>query len=290
MNNFTKSWEELTFADNFIFCKVMKDEALCRQMIKVLLGIEIEKLVYTDTEHSIETYYGTRGIRLDVYVKGEHEGELKVFDLEMQTGNYKDLMLRARYYQSQSDAKTTPRRTAFKNLKETYIVFICKNDPFGEGLPCYTKHTAFAETDAIKYDDKTHALFYNASAWEKAEESLREVLRFIYQNEATATFSNRLENSVNQAKATPEQTEEYMYFFDELEEAKEEVRAVAREEGLAEGLAEGRSKGREEGESIACCKIAEESLRQGLSVQIISAITKLSEQEVLEIQSKMSIA
>ncbi len=297
MNYFTKQWSELTFADNFIFCKVMQDESLCKEMIETLLGIEIKRLVYTDTEHQIESYYGSRGIRLDVYVEGEHEGELKVFDLEMQTGNYDDLMLRTRYYQSLADSRTTRRRTLFKNLRETFIIFICKDDPFGLGLPCYTKYAGFLESDAIKYNDKTHALFYNASAWEKeGRKNVGAVLRFIAQNKATSEFSSRLEDSVQYAKSTPEQEKEYMYFIDALEEAKEEVREAAwaeglsagRAEGMAAGRAEGKAAGRAEGriEGVVAGKIekakeADRNLKQsGVDVDIISKCVGLSLEEI----------
>jgi len=87
------------------------------------------------------------------------------FDLEMQTGNYTNLLLRSRYYQSACDINSTPRRTKFNELKETYIIFLCKDDPFGLGLPLYTENKTFLETNAIPYDDKTHKLFYNSSSF-----------------------------------------------------------------------------------------------------------------------------
>ena len=38
---FSKPWEELTFTDNFIFCKVMEDESLCKELLETLLDIKI---------------------------------------------------------------------------------------------------------------------------------------------------------------------------------------------------------------------------------------------------------
>ncbi len=34
MGQFSKPWEELTIADNFIFCKVMENERICRRMLE----------------------------------------------------------------------------------------------------------------------------------------------------------------------------------------------------------------------------------------------------------------
>ena len=66
---FSKKWEELTFSDNYIFCKVMEDERLCRHLLEILLDIRIEKLEYIRTETPVENFFDSRGVRLDVLVK-----------------------------------------------------------------------------------------------------------------------------------------------------------------------------------------------------------------------------
>ena len=156
--------------------------------------------------------------------------------LKMQTGDYDELLLRARYYQSASDVATVKRRTKFKDLKETFIIFLCKDDPFGAGIPVYTKKLSFAETDKVSYDDKTHNVFYNSSAWEKVQgEELRDVLRFVYESRTDSDYTKALDTSSQEAKARSEWEDEYMYFQDILEEEKE----IAHDSGVAEGIAAG---------------------------------------------------
>ena len=145
MGQFSKKWEDLDFSDYFIFCKVMKNEELCKEMLQILLKLNIKKIEYLNTEQHIETIYDAKGIRMDVFLKDSD----KVIDIEMQTGNYDDLFLLSRYYQSAADISTVPRRTKFKDLKENYILFICKDDPLGLGLPCYTKKSIIAEDASI---------------------------------------------------------------------------------------------------------------------------------------------
>ena len=159
MGQFSKPWEELTISDNFIFCKVMQDEALCRDVLEALLEIKIREIRYLKTEATIENIYEGRGVRMDVLL----EDTDKIYNIEMQTGNYSDIILRSRYYQSSADVYTTQHHTKFRDLKEPYIIFICKDDPFGLGLSRYTKSSRFLETDKIPYDDKTHNVFYNKS-------------------------------------------------------------------------------------------------------------------------------
>ncbi|MBE6354644.1 Rpn family recombination-promoting nuclease/putative transposase [Treponema sp.] len=265
---FTRPWKDLTFKDNFIFCKVMKNEEICRKMLEILLKIKVEKIEYIESEKTIENYYESRGIRLDVYVKDSD----RIFDIEIQTGNYDDLLLRARYYQGACDVATVRRRTKFRNLKETYIVFICEEDPFGMGLPVYTKKNRFTETDALIYDDKTHAVFYNSSAWSRIQdEELRDVLRFIYESKATSSFSKLLEENTLRAKSRPEMEDEYMYFMDILEEEKE----YAREAGLAEGKAKGARQ--------KAVEAAENALKLSLTIKQAAQISGLPEEEVCHI-------
>lgn len=260
MGQFSKKWEDLNFSDNYIFCKVMRDEKLCKQFIEILLHLKIDKITYLNTEQIIENNYENKGIRLDVFLRDSS----KIINLEMQTGDYDDLLLRSRYYQSAADVNSVPRRAHFKDLKENYIVFICKDDPFGFGLPCYTKNTNFKELPHFSYDDKTHNVFYNSSAYAKVEDKeIRSVLEFIYKLKAKSAFTKQLEDSVHVAKQKGTMKDEYMYFQDILEDEKEQARKIGHSEGLAAGLAEGKAKGLAEGKAEGLAKGKAAGLAEG---------------------------
>jgi hypothetical protein len=48
------AWEELTFANNFMFCKIMESEPeICRRLLEILLHIKIEKLEMPHSEHTL---------------------------------------------------------------------------------------------------------------------------------------------------------------------------------------------------------------------------------------------
>ena len=143
-------------------------------------------------------------------------------------------------------------------------MFLCKEDPFGKGLPVYTKKSIFAETDAIPYNDKCHNIFYNSSGYAKVKDNeLRNVLRFIHELKADSNFTKRLESSVDEAKSRGIMRDEYMYFQDILEEEKEEVREIGLAEGRAQGLAEGRAEGIAEGRAEGLAQGHAEGLAQG---------------------------
>ena len=41
-----KPFEELTIADDFMFCKVMEDESLCKTFLELLLTGKVGKITY----------------------------------------------------------------------------------------------------------------------------------------------------------------------------------------------------------------------------------------------------
>ena len=63
-------------------------------------------------------------MRLDVYV--EEEGSGRVFDIEMQDADKADdnLPLRTRYYQAMIDQSTLEKGQKFRELRESYIIFV----------------------------------------------------------------------------------------------------------------------------------------------------------------------
>ena len=236
MSQFSKKWEDLTIADNFIFCKVMENESLCKELLEILLGIKIEKINYIKSEHVIENFYDSRGVRLDVFVKDSD----RVFDIEIQTGNYEDIILRSRYYVSACDVATTRRRTEYYKLKEIFIIFICLDDPFGMSLPVYTKKSIFLESNQIEYNDKVHNVFYNCSQWNKVQdEKLSDVMKFISGLHGKSDFVQKMEEAVVCAKADSSLKDEFMFVSDIIEEEKEKAREVGHAEGVAAGRIEG---------------------------------------------------
>ena len=187
------------------------------------------------------------------------------------------------------DVATTKRRTMFKKLKESFILFVCVDDPFGAGIPVYTRKMEFLETDEILYNDKSHAVFYNASAYDKVtdNEELKAVLRFVYENKAQSEYTDQLDVSSKNAKSRSEWEDDYMYFQDILEEEKELAREAGHAEGLETGLAEGRqtgrAEGREEGREEMAVLTAKNFLKEGDSPEKVSRCTGLSLEKINEL-------
>ncbi len=230
-----KPFDELTFADDGMFQTVMKDPDISAELVERLLGVRVKQVKYPELEKAIEPYYTTHGVRLDVYLKDED----KVIDVELQSYPQKALGKRMRYYQSMADCDSLMKGQPYTKLKESYILFICKFDPFhdekkkGYGLPRYTFQNMCVENNSVNLDDKTVKVVYNAKAYESVEDpKVRALLRFIQTDEpGEDDFSKRLSEFVAKAKENEKFRKEYadmnLHDFDIMTEAKEE--------GLAEG-------------------------------------------------------
>ena len=146
----------------------------------------------------------SKGVRLDVYLKDED----KAIDVELQSYPQKALGKRMRYYQSMVDCDCLMKGQPYTKLKESFILFICKFDPFHDktkndyGLARYTFRNICAENNLVNLDDKTLKVVYNASAYKSVEDpKVRALLRFIQTDEpGEDDFSKRLCEFVARAK------------------------------------------------------------------------------------------
>lgn len=75
--NWFKPIEELTFADDFIFAKVMENKEICKQVLELLMGIKIGDIKYPKLQEVLNQCYDNKSIRLDVFA----EDGVRVFNI-----------------------------------------------------------------------------------------------------------------------------------------------------------------------------------------------------------------
>jgi len=232
-----------------MFCHVMEDESICIRVIETLLNIQVDHIEYLNFQQSVHPDYDSRGVRFDVYVRNSD----RVIDLEMQAMYRRDLMKRSRYYQSMIDMDQLQRSMDYNSLKESYVVFICLDDPFHESLPCYTfKRVCLEVYDreldiAQWHDDKSVIVFYNAGAWESSDKAdIKAFLQYV----KTANPSSSLTSDIEHAVATAKQHEPWRREFMTLEMKLAEERKEGYEEGVAAGYENGAAEQRAKDEVI----------------------------------------
>ena len=191
-----------------------------------------DHIEYPELQKEIAPYYTSKGVRLDVYVKDSN----RIFDLEMQSANVGAFGKRMRYYQSMLDINDLMKGADYSDLKESYVIFICKSSPFKDfNLPVYSFRNICEENPSIELNDKTHKLVYNASAYEdENDEELKAFLHFICSGNATDDFTERINALVTQAKLAEAGKTEYMG----MNLHDRDILMAGRREGREEGAME----------------------------------------------------
>ena len=258
--------DDIPFSDRYMFAKVMGDnQDLCKQLAELILGCEIE-LQSTDTEVSI-IQVTKASVRLDLLIKAKN----KVITIEMQASPDKEIPKRSRYYRGLVDARSLNKGQSYKDLLESYVIFLCKEDPLKGGLAVYTIKQIVLEDRSIDYPSGTTDILLNASAdKDKMPTSLVNLLNYIKTQEVTEDdeFIAAIDSAVKCALADEswrQEVQDYNYEIEvashELEVARREIDVVrheievtrkkakvarneGREEGRAEGIEIGRTNGR----------------------------------------------
>ena len=238
-------FKDLTISNNFMFAAVMEDTENCRGLLEMVLEFPIAR-IEVSTEKSIIHHPQYHGVRLDVYAKGDDNTR---YNIEMQVLRNSNLPKRSRYYHSQLDMDIISTGTDYKEIPDTYVIFICDFDPFGFGKYKYTFDMICTETGEM-LDDGARTIFLSTRWSDDSEvlEGLRKFLRYVAADIKTSTedfdddYVRSLQKSVLRIKSDREMGERYML----LKELLSDERAEGRNEGRTEGIAIGRVRGKAE--------------------------------------------
>ena len=281
-----KPIEDLTFTDDFMFGRIMQNPEICKGLLERLLEIKIEKVEYPTLQKSISPHYKSKGVRLDVYVQDSN----RVFDIEIQNFLDENLPKRTRYYQSMMDIDLLLKGKNYTQLKESFVIFVCKEDYFGENMPCYFFTNTCRDKPDLQLGDKSYKVIFNASAFEN-EKNLekKSILEYIIDKKSTSEFTTKLDTLVEQTKLNEIFKGDYMAWslaeFDAEQRGKKEGYSAGVSDGIQQGLQQGISQGIQQGEYKAKIETAKNLLAMGLSIENICKATGLSIEEVKLISS-----
>lgn len=276
---FLKTYDELTFTDDFMFCRIMQDEKICKKVIKTMLGIEVDRIEYLNVQHDLSIDYFAHGVRMDVYVKDS----TRIFNLEMQNRSDNYLGLRARYYHAladldsmsriQSDSKFKANKNNYSKLKETFIVFLCKSDPSFGNLPKYEMERVCLQGNQYteSLTDKVHCIYYNASSWKDCQDKdVQAFLKYLATTTAESELTKEIDFEVQHHKGNDTWRKDFMFLSDWLYRELEEGFA----EGVAKGVAEGMEKGIAEGMEKGIAEGMEKGVAEGMAKGVAEGIEK----------------
>jgi len=213
--NKRKGLQDLTIKDNFMFAAVMMQGDICRQFLEMALGFEIER-VEVSYEKSIVYHPEYKGVRLDVFAKDEEHTH---YDVEMQVAK-QNPGKRSRYYHSQIDMEMLRSGAEYEQMSDSYVIFICDYDPFGQGKYRYTFDMICHENTELCLQDGNHTVILSTAGENEHEvpRALVQFLKYVKANleESRQDFEDayitRLQGTVEQIKKSREMEERHMIF------------------------------------------------------------------------------
>ena len=249
-----KRFEDLTFTDDFMFCKAMQNPDLCKGLIEMILADTIGKITYISIQHNLKNYEQAKSVRFDVLVQTEN-GNL--YDVEMQVSNEKNIPKRMRFYQAAIDISFLDKGNFYNDLNDSFIIFICLFDVIGKNRLVYTFENICIEDKNISLQDGTKKVIINSEAFKNTEDKdLKEFLEYLKTGKATNEFTRRIEKMIQTIKQNEQARQEYrlMSTFE----------MDARDKGFSEGLKQ----------------TAKNMKMEKLDISLIKKITGLSESEI----------
>lgn len=262
VENLDERWKSLTIADNFVFGKVMLNEEVCREVLEAILDVPIERIEYVGREEEMDVAPDVRGVRLDAYVR---DGKGTVYDIEMQATNTRELPQRARYYQSMLAFAQLEKGVRYRYLKDSYVIFICDFDLFGQGRRVYSFTNREDDDSSLQLNDGTHTIFLAATSPTETSKStqVNELLDYVSQGKVSGPLSTRLQEAVAHVLENRDWRIEYM-----LQEVRDQLnvdkgRELGFKEGREKGLAEGHEQGLQEGREKGLAEGHQAGLKEG---------------------------
>ncbi|MCR5469205.1 MAG: Rpn family recombination-promoting nuclease/putative transposase [Lachnospiraceae bacterium] len=229
----SKTYEELDFTDDFLFCKILtENEKLCIEIAELITGRRISSLVNKANQKSVKATPDGKGVRFDVYFEDDKS---VIYDLEMQNSLKPNLPRRTRFYQGMIDRDNLLVGENYEQIKESYVIFICLDDFFEKGRHIYIFENVCLEDTSIHLNDGAHKIFICAKGYmDDCSDKMNEFLSFLVDGKNHGELTGKLITEVENSKQRERWKGEYML----LEEKYREKFNEGREEGLREGEVE----------------------------------------------------
>ena len=208
-------FEDLQISNDFMFKEVMKsNKGLCKRLVGSIMQQDIEDIVYIDTEKTLQPYYDSRGIRLDVILADDNHTR---YNLEMQARNVISkagvalLPKRTRYYQSVIDMDMRKKGENFDQLNPLVLIFICTFDFYKEGRYVYTFKSRCLENLELELANDVTVKLVNAKGKQgQVNDLLKNFLEYVMTNKPVDDFTKDVERQVWAVKNDKKAREEYM--------------------------------------------------------------------------------
>lgn len=228
---------EFNLSDFALFMSVMKVKEAYEDVLSIILDEADLKLKEVKVEQVVLNKSGKRAIRLDAWAQ---DVQHRQFDMEMQNDtDGDDVRKRSRFYQGMIDTPIlkSGKKTRYKHLPSTTIIFITQEDIFGKDLAMYTFSEQCEEVPNLSLEDGTSKIFLNMTSKNGRAEliSLLQYMKHTTLNNENVTVKDKRILNLDTIVREVRQSEEW-------EDVRMNILEIGMAKGKELGLEEGRLK------------------------------------------------
>lgn len=143
--------------DDFMRCMFKNNIPLAEFVLRMITGMQELTITDCETQKDMKRLAGAHSICLDAYGT---DADGKRYDLEIQRQEKGADPHRARYHSSVMDVENLRSGQEFRELPDTYTIFITEKDFYGKGMPIYPIERINLATDK-PFEDGEHILYVN---------------------------------------------------------------------------------------------------------------------------------
>ena len=224
-------------SSDFIFKLVFNHKQLAKKLIEKILGISITTLTVMQSEKFVlNGKKDGKAVRLDIFAKDD---EGRGYDIEMQSSNDPNdpLPLRARYYVSMLDQEAINKGEHYRELKQTFVIFICNFALFGGKRRMYTFNFRCNEDTSIKLNDNSTIVFLCSKGKSNSgvDKDIVSFLDYISDDsQIKSDFVKEIDERVSQLNQNPDEQGGINMYEWAFQERSDRARAEGRAEGQVE--------------------------------------------------------
>ena len=191
----------IPFSNDYMFCFLLSSNTqLAKELLELILNIEVDHVEVIDAQKILNYSLDSHSVRLDVYLKNSND----VFDVEMQNIYLNDFSKRMRYYHSAIACEDLERGDDYSKLKNCYVIFLCRFDPFKKGEAIYRFTMRSDRHQDLELNDGAYNIILNCeSNDENISPGLKHFLKYINEGIAVDNFTSKIQNEVDRINNDP---------------------------------------------------------------------------------------
>ena len=145
--------------DDFMRELFRNNMPLSQEVLRIITGKQDLVLIQQETQYDLKRLMGLRSTCLDVLAT---DSEGRKLNMKVNRDDSTADRFRARFHSSSLDVEFLHKKQEFKDLPETYVIFITENDIFKKGKPIY--HIERINTDTGEpFNDGEHIIYVNGA-------------------------------------------------------------------------------------------------------------------------------